>query len=343
MTPEMLMIDGATGEGGGQILRSALALAMCLGRPFHMINIRAHRDRPGIRPQHLAAIRAAALISHAQVAGATPDNQELIFRPGRITPADYHFSIGTAGSAVLVLQTVLPVLLTADGPSHLTLEGGTHNPSAPSFDFLARAYLPLIARMGPRVRVKLERPGFFPVGGGLLDVKVQPTPGLKPLHLHTRGALRRVWAEVMLSKLARHIAEREMAVVREGLQLPPESVVLCPVENSPGPGNVVTVFVAAEHVSEVFTAYGRRGIPAEKVAREAVRSASRYLKSDVPIGPHLADQLLLPLALAGGGSFVTTEPSRHTTTNIDLIERFIPLQINCARATDAGTWQIGIR
>ncbi len=338
----MLTIDGSMGEGGGQVLRSALALSMCLNRPFRILDIRAHRDRPGLLPQHLAAVRAAAEISGARVAGAEAGGRELTFEPGRIIPSDYKFSIGTAGSAILVLQTVLPALLTAEKSSRLTLEGGTHNPKAPSFDFLARAYLPLVTRMGPRIEMNLERHGFYPLGGGVLAVTVDPTPHLEPLRLEARGTMRRVWAEVLLSKLAHHIAEREMAIIRKGLDLSPDSVRLRVIEDSAGPGNVVTIFVESQRVCEVFTGYGKRGVPAETVARGAVRAASRYLESEAPVGPYLADQLLLPLAFAGGGSFVTVEPTRHTTTNIDLIGLFLPLSIDCGPTTSSQAWRIRV-
>lgn len=162
----MLNIDGAMGEGGGQILRSALALSLCLEQAFRMVNIRAARKRPGLMPQHLVAVKAAATIGDAEVDGATLGSQTLQFVPRGVKAGEYRFDIGTAGSTTLVLQTILPALLTAAGPSRLFLLGGTHNPLAPPFDFLAHAFVPLINRMGPRLRVQLERPGFYPVGGG---------------------------------------------------------------------------------------------------------------------------------------------------------------------------------
>ena len=338
----MLTIDGAMGEGGGQILRSALALSLSSSRPFRLVNIRAHRDRPGLRPQHLAAVRAAAEISSAEVDGALPDSRELTFIPGRVVSGEYRFSTGTAGSTTLVLQTVLPALLSADGLSRLSLEGGTHNPKAPSFDFLAAAYLPLIARMGPRLEATLKRPGFYPAGGGLIEVTVHPGGALEPLQLDQRGAVRRVRAEVWLSKLPRHIADRERAVLQRGLGLAADAVSLRSVAESPGPGNAVSVFVACEHVCEVITAFGRRGLSAEAVAREAVQAAVRYLDAGVPVGPHLADQLILPMALAGGGGFVTVRPTPHTTTNISVIQSFLPARIAAAPIPGAGGWRIEI-
>jgi RNA 3'-terminal phosphate cyclase (ATP) len=338
----MVTIDGSLGEGGGQILRSALALSVCLRRPFRIINIRARRPQPGLRPQHLAAVRAAAEISGAHVEGATIGAKMLTFEPGAINAGAHRFAIGTAGSTMLVLQTVLPALLTASAGSDLRLEGGTHNPRAPTFECLARAYLPLIGRMGPRIAIELERAGFEPMGGGVVHVRIEPAPRLDPLHLETRGALLRVAAEVLLSKLPAHIAEREAAALASELDIEADSVRVRSIDDSAGPGNVVSVFVESEHVTEVFAEFGRRGVPAERVAQRAALAAKRYLASDVPIGMHLADQLLLPLALAGGGSFITLPPSTHTRTNIDVIQAFLPVAIRCAALDETGRRKIAV-
>jgi RNA 3'-terminal phosphate cyclase (ATP) len=338
----MLTIDGSMGEGGGQILRSALALALCEQCAFRIIGIRAARPRPGLRPQHLAAVRAAAEVCGARVDGAAIGAQALTFVPGKVEPGEYRFSIGTAGSTSLVLQTVLPALLMASRSSELRLEGGTHNPRAPTFEYLERAYLPLIECMGPRVAIELERPGFEPAGGGLVRVRIEPVRRLEPLHLETRGALRRIEGEVLLSKLPRHIAEREAAVLADMLHLDNESIALRIVNDSSGPGNVVTVLAISEHVTEVFVGFGRRGVPAEHVAQGVAQSARHYLAADAPVGAHLADQLLLPLALAGRGSFVTLPPTEHTLTNIRVIQQFLPLDIHCAATTDSKSWRIEI-
>ena len=338
----MVTIDGSVGEGGGQILRSALALALCRQCAFRIINIRARRPKPGLRPQHLAAVRAAAEVSGAHVEGAAPGSQALTFAPGTVRPGDYRFSIGTAGSTSLVLQTVLPALLTANRSSEIQLEGGTHNPRAPTFEHLARAYLPLIERMGPRVTIELERAGFEPAGGGLIRVRVEPIQRLRPLHLETRGALSRIEAEVLLSRLPRHIAEREAAVLADALQLESTAIRLRIIEDSRGPGNVVSVLVISEQLTEVFAGFGRRGVPAERVAQGVADSTKQYLAADAPVGVHLADQLLLPLALAGAGSFTTMPPSQHTLTNIRVIQEFLALDIQCAKSTDSEKWSIKV-
>lgn len=330
-----LEIDGAMGEGGGQVLRSALALSMCSalqgpaggGRAFHMTNIRAARRRPGLQPQHLAAVQAAAAVCGAGVEGAARDSTEITFTPDRVRPGEYHFATGTAGSATLVLQTVLPALLTASAPSRLVITGGTHNPLAPSFDFLALAFLPLLNRMGPRVTAHLLRPGFYPAGGGEIVVDIQPSSELHPFTLHERGALLERYATAAVSHLPRHIAERELRVLGRTLGLPDEALHTRVLTGAYGPGNVISVVIRSEWVTEVFTGFGERGVPAEVVAAGVVAQVERYLAAGVPVGERLADQLLVPLALAGGGGFLTLRPSRHTTTNAAVIERFLPVRI----------------
>jgi RNA 3'-terminal phosphate cyclase (ATP) len=233
-------------------------------------------------------------------------------------------------------------LLTADRPSELVIEGGTHNPRAPTFEYLANAYLPLIERMGPRVAVELERPGFEPVGGGSVRARIEPARRLEPLQIETRGPLHRIHAEVLLSKLPAHIAEREASVLAGMLELDPSAVALRIVTDSPGPGNVVTAFAICERITEVFVGFGRRGVPAERVAQGVAQEVRRYLAAGVPVGMHLADQLLLPLSLAGRGSFVTLPPSAHTLTNIRVIQEFLPVEILCTAIPDSTSWRIEI-
>src|SRR5262245_60469773 len=206
----MHTIDGSRGEGGGQILRTSLALSMITGTPVRIVNIRARRAKPGLMRQHLTAVQAAAGVSKARVEGAAVGSREIVFTPSTVTPGNHHFSIGTAGSTTLILQTVLPALILASGPSHLVLEGGTHNPMAPPFEFLDRAFLPLLRRMGPAVDVTLERAGFYPAGGGRLSVTVQPVGHLQGFDLLERGDLRNQRGIVLLANLPAHIADREL-------------------------------------------------------------------------------------------------------------------------------------
>lgn len=327
----MLEIDGSFGEGGGQVLRSAVALAMVTGTPIAVANVRARRRRPGLRRQHLTAVRAAAEICGARVAGDEVGSTTLELAPGKVAAGEYRFAVGTAGSVTLVLQTVLPALLTASGPSRLVLEGGTHNPLAPPFPFLADTFLPLIGRMGPRVTATLERPGFYPAGGGRLRVDVEPCERLRGFELHERGRIVERRATALVARLPRHIGERELRQVQKRMGWASSELRLEEIEDSHGPGNVLILQVVAETLTETFVGFGEVGVRAETVAARAVRDLRRYLKAEVPVGEHLADQLLLPLALAGGGGFTTLPLSRHATTQVELIRRFLDARVDVER------------
>ncbi len=327
----IVVIDGSQGEGGGQVLRTSLALSMVTGRPFRIEGIRAGRANPGLLRQHLTGVRAAAEICGATVQGAELGSKQLTFEPSEVRAGDYQFSIGTAGSTTLVLQTILPALLTAKGRSTLVLEGGTHNPAAPPFDFLERVFLPLINRMGPRVTAVLKRHGFFPAGGGYFRVEVDPVEQLQPLDLLTRGEIRRRTCCVLLSNLPRVIAEREWQAVVSSLNWSDDCLDVPELPRGHGPGNVVMLELESDSLTEIFTAFGRKQASSEQVAHEAVTQVREYLKSGAPVGEHLADQLLLPLALAGRGSFVTTRLTRHATTNIDVIRQFVDVAIETTR------------
>lgn len=241
---------------------------------------------------------------------------------------EFHFAVGTTGSTTLILQTMLPALLLATQPSRFILEGGTYNPLAPPYEFLERAFLPLLARMGARVQIHLERPGFYPRGANKIVAHIQPCERRLPLTLTERGAVRQTTATVLLARLLRHIAERELAVVHRALSWPPESLLLREIPDSRGPGNVVLLEVESAQVTEVFSAVGRLGVRAEAVALNAVRQLQRYLATDAPVGEHLADQLLLPLALAGSGRFRTRSLSNHARTNLEIIRHFIPVSFD---------------
>ncbi|MFT3913443.1 MAG: RNA 3'-terminal phosphate cyclase [Anaeromyxobacteraceae bacterium] len=330
-----LEIDGAQGEGGGQLLRSSLALSLVTGTPFRIVNIRAGRRRPGLMRQHLTAVLAAAEVGQAQVSGADIGSRELTFEPGAVRPGEYAFSVGTAGSATLVLQTVLPALALAKGRSSVTVEGGTHNPMAPPFDFLARAFLPLVSRMGPRFEAVLDQPGFYPAGGGRLRVAIEPAAGFGRLELRERGEVKARRATAVVVILSRTIAERELAAVRQRLGWEESALRIESVGRAAGPGNVVTVEVESEHVTEVFTAFGERGVSAERVGSTVADEAAAYLAAGVPVGPHLADQLLLPMALGEGGVFRTQRLTGHTRTHIALLRAFLGAEIQVRELGDA--------
>lgn len=323
----MLQIDGSQGEGGGQVLRSALSLSLVTGKAFVIDNLRAGRKKPGLMRQHLTAVLAAAEIGTAEVEGAELHARRLVFRPGRLVPGEHRFAVGTAGSATLILQTVLPPLLTAEGESHLILEGGTHNPWAPPFDFLARSFLPLVEAMGPSVTASLEAWGFYPAGGGRFVVHVRPCERLARIEILERGKELSRKARAVGASLPRHVAERELAVLRKGLKLAEADCEVVELRESRGPGNVLMLEFATGALTEVFTGFGERGVRAEAVAGKVLREFRRHLASRAPVGLHLADQLLLPMAMAGGGRFRSLSPTRHCRTNADVIEQFLGIPI----------------
>jgi len=279
---DWITIDGSQGEGGGQILRTALALSLVTGRPFRIDGIRAGRKKPGLLRQHMTAVNAATEVSGARVSGADLGSRTLTFEPSRLRGGDYRLAVGTAGSATLVLQTVLPALLFAREPSRLTLEGGTHNPSAPPFDFLARTFLPILRRMGASVEVTLDTYGFYPAGGGRFTVAVEPCASLGRLSLLERGETR-VHARAIVASLPENIARRELSIVRERLALERDSCRVDTVDTSVGPGNVLMIVVESETVTEVVTGFGVKGVSAEKVASDACDEAEAYIAAGMAI------------------------------------------------------------
>lgn len=323
----MITIDGSQGEGGGQILRSALTLSLATGTPFRIEKIRAGRAKPGLLRQHLTAVKAAAAIGQATVTGADLGSTALGFAPGPVVPGDHSFAIGSAGSTLLVLQTVLLPLAMAEAPSRLRIEGGTHAQGAPSFDFVERAFLPLLHRMGFHARATLRRHGFYPAGGGVVEAEIMPRGKAAPLVLEQRGALVSRQAEAVVANLPLHIATREAATVGRLMHWPAEAAHPGLTVAANGPGNCLTVTLAHEHVTEVFTGHGRTGVRSEDIAAETARAVSAYLARTAPVGPHLADQLLLPMALGTGGRFVTTGLTPHSLTNIAVIEAFLDVAI----------------
>jgi RNA 3'-terminal phosphate cyclase (ATP) len=330
----MIKIDGSEGEGGGQILRSSLTLAICTQQPFRIVNIRANRDQPGLRRQHLTAVNAAARICNAEVEGAELASRALTFRPGRLMAGDYSFDIGTAGSCTLVFQTVLPALLTATNESRVRILGGTHNNGSPPFDFLARSFLPLLARMGANVELTLASYGFYPRGGGEIRARIVPTKQLGALDLARRGALLRGFAEAYVAAIPLHVAQRELEVIRRRLGFVQSDLLLHALPNDAGPGNAVTITLEHEHVTEVFTGFGEKGVPAEAVAGRAAEGARAYLAASASVDEHLADQLLLPMALGSGGSFVARAVTPHLHSNAVVIGTFTGRKVSVAPAGD---------
>ena len=323
----MIEIDGAQGEGGGQILRSALSLSMITGQPFRLINIRAGRDKPGLLRQHLLAVQAATAICGARTTLVALGASSLEFTPGTIRGGDYRFAIGSAGSCTLVLQTLLPALLHADAPSTVRISGGTHNNMAPPVHFLQRAYGRILAQMGADTQIELQRYGFVPAGGGEVLATVQPAR-LRPIELLQRGERQAGFAESVVAGVHVNVAQRELERVADGMGWSGKQLRIVGLPADQGPGNVLLLTLEHEHVTEVFSSFGEKSLLAESVAKRLLNEVRAYLKTDAAVGEHLADQLLLPMALAGGGAFSCSKVSQHALTNADVIARFLPVRIN---------------
>lgn len=327
---DLILIDGSQGEGGGQVIRTSLALSMITGTPFEIQNVRGRRKNAGLARQHLTCVRAAQTVCDATVQGAQLKSSHLRFEPGTIQAGRFHFPIGTAGSTSLVAQTVLPALLTADDASEVIIQGGTHNQMAPPFDALKDSFLELVNRMGPQVDAQLDQYGFYPAGGGKITINISPGSQWRGLELLQRGTVR-PFVTAVVSKLPAHIAQRECSTICRNANWSQKQSRIIEVENPRGPGNVVMIHLNSEHVTEVFSGVGEIGVRAEQVARRVLRSTRAYLDSDVPVGPHLADQLMLPMSIAaihGKQSMYRTLPlTQHSITHREIIQRFLDVHI----------------
>jgi RNA 3'-terminal phosphate cyclase (ATP) len=331
MNEPLLELDGSIGEGGGQILRTSLALSLVAGRPFHLRKIRPGR-RPGLQPQHLASVRAASAVGMAQTHGAALDSTDLVFEPGQVAPGKYRFAIGTAGATGLVLQTVyLPIALRAGAPSELTLVGGTHVPASPCFHFLDVTWRRYLELLGMGIQLRLVRPGFYPRGGGLVQARVQPCSHLRAIHLAERGAVTVATGFSAVPGLPMHIARRQTRQAASRLEQAGLRVELEEQTWAGGPGSVLAVVLETKPVPVLFFGLGARGKPAERVADEAVDQALAYLRAaPAAVDAHSADQLVLPLALAEGPStFGVAEVTLHLLTNVAVIRRFLERDIIC--------------
>jgi RNA 3'-terminal phosphate cyclase (ATP) len=343
----MIELDGATGEGGGQILRSALALSLCTGQAMTIRRIRARRPKPGLMRQHLACVNAAVAISGARAEGAELGSQALVFEPGPVRAGDYHFNVGSAGSCSLVLQTVLPPLMLAPSASRLVLGGGTHNPMAPPFHFLQRCFAPLLHRLGVGLQMELNRLGFYPAGGGEFSALISPPAGgLAPVDVIERGPLREAYAECLAPGLPNRVAQRELDAVGRALAWAPEQLRTPAVRQNEGPGNALMATLVHEQVCELVTAFGEKGVSSEAVAQTLAEEVRAFQNATGTLGPHLADQWMLPLALAvvstqQPAAFTCTELTEHASTNIGVIEAFLPVRFEAAQSGPS-CWRVSL-
>ena len=328
----MIEIDGSQGEGGGQIVRTSLTLSAITGQACRLSNIRAGRKRTGLLRQHLTAVKALEEICQAETSGVELGSLTVEFAPSRPCAGDYRFDIGSAGSATLVAQTVLPVLLHCDQPSTLTVSGGTHNAWAPTYDYLERVFVPQLAKLGPAVSLALDRYGFYPAGGGLFSIQIQPATAWNGFELMEREGELVPSVVAIVSGIAANVAERECKLIRSKTGWAADRFEVKQIEPPHGPGNAVIVELASDNVTEMFTGFGKAGVRAEQVARDALKEARRYISSEAPVGPHLADQLILPLALAATHNrsrcqFRTYAFSSHSRTQQSVVPKFMDVEI----------------
>ncbi len=325
----MLEIDGSIGEGGGQVLRNSLALAILTGRAVHLTNIRAGREKPGLQPQHLEAVHAAAAICGAVVHGAALHSQQLFFEPGEVHSGRYRFDIGTAGATTLVLQTVFLPLAKAAASSNVTITGGTHVPHSPCYHYLERQWLPVLQSCGFWARLSLEQAGFYPQGGGEIHAQIRPVEAIQPLQLMERGKLLRIRGISAIANLDEGIARRQkLQALRRLEPVCPDSKIDTIQLPSPGKGTMLLAQAQFEYSSCCYFSLGAIGKRAELVADEAVAALSGFLSSDGAVDEYLADQLLLPLAFANGPSrFRIARITRHLLTNAEILQAFLPVRV----------------
>lgn len=336
----MMIIDGSKGEGGGQIFRSSLTLAMCLGKSVRIKNIRSGRKKPGLLRQHLTCLNAAQAICAADISGAELGSREVTFVPGILKSGEYHFSVGSAGSTILVFQTIFPALAMLEKSSELFFEGGTHNGMAPSYDFIRECFMPLMHNLGYRFDMEIETYGFYPSGGGRWRVRLYPRQKMLALNLLERGVIVSQSAVVTQAKIPMHVARRELACIAKDWLLDLAHQHVSFVE-SRGPGNILSLRLQMQNITEVFESIGERGVPAEQVAKKAMTQLQEYLASDAPVGEYLADQLLIPMVLNIGGCFRTTTASEHLRTNIEVIRQFMGVEISIEKLGEAN-WLVSV-
>lgn len=343
MDKHFIKIDGSQGEGGGQVLRTALTLSILTQQNIELINIRAGRKKTGLLRQHLTCVLAAQEICNATTEGVELGATRIRFSPGEVKSGDYHFSIGTAGSTVLVCQTILPVLALAKESSTVTFEGGTHNGMSPSLSFLQQSFLPVLKNMGVNCQVNISSLGFYPAGGGKWQIVIEPSLALKPICLTEAGSdsarnIENCSLNALVSLLPESIGQREVTAAKKILNWQNASSQVQEVV-TPGPGNSFQLSIDSKTHSSVFEVVGELGLSAEKVAKRAAGRVNKFIHAKAAVEEHLADQLLLLIALAGSGRFTTTKPSLHTTTNVDVIKQILGCEIKMEQISDV-LWNV---
>lgn len=341
----MIEIDGSYGEGGGQLLRTAVALAAITGQALRVCNVRARRSNPGLAPQHLAAVKAVAALCGAQAEGLQVKSQEIVFHPDRLRGGEFQFDVGTAGSVTLVLQAVLPVALMCQERLVMRITGGTDVRDSPPLDYFRHVFLPLLSLMGPLVSLHEVKRGYYPRGGGEVRVEVAHGEGLGPLLLETRGRLNEVRGIAHTANLPAHVTARMARAAQQALpQLPvphiEQQLLAWPQAVGQGGAIVLWAHFAAGVLGAATTA--QRGVPAERLGEEAGHALRAEIESGATLDVHAADQMLVYIALANGRSHFTARTlSSHASTTMWLIEQFLPVEFGVVQSGQL--WRVDCR
>ena len=328
----MVEIDGRYGEGGGQIVRTSLALSSILNVPVHVTDIRANRKKAGLKPQHVTCVRALGTLTDAEVTGAELDSMELYFKPRTHRSGDFSFNVAdvksSAGSVTLILQALLPPLLFSPDTSNVSIRGGTHVEWSPSVHYIMHVFLPTLRRMGAHVRLSLDRWGWYPKGKGSVTVGVEPLQEIQSIRLENRSDLKGVRGFSISSKLPMRVTKRIRRKADSLLSQAGYDAHIRMLDTPAScPGVIFFLWAEFEESWAGFSSLGRRGRPAEDVAEDAVRQFFEFVQTEAAIDEHLADQLIIYLALAKGlSSFSTSRITQHLLTSIWVVEQFLPVK-----------------
>ena len=328
----MIEIDGSYGEGGGQIIRTALSLSCLLKKSFRIFNIRKKRKKPGLMPQHLTCVKAAQLITDAEVTGAYAGSSELLFSPHEVKGGYFSFDIGTAGSTSLVFQTLIPALAFSQQKTTLTLKGGTHVPLSPSFHYLSNVFVHFLGQLGIKVQLAIESYGFYPRGGGIVRAEIFHVKNIKPLRIMERGNILQITGYSAVGNLPLSIAERQKDAFANKINREIKNNNACLIIElvevpSIGQGTFVYLEARSEDSVAGFTALGARGKKAEVVGEEAAEEFVKYYTTGAALDYHIADQIVLYLSLCSEESrFTTSSITNHLLTNLWVINLFHGIQ-----------------
>ena len=331
----MIEVDGAHGEGGGQLVRNAAALAAITGKAAVVTDIRAKRPKPGLAAQHVAALRAVAAVANAEIEGLEVGSRRIVVKPGTLAGGKHRVDVGSAGSVTLVLQAALPAALRAPEPTEFHVIGGTDVKWSPPLDYFRFVFLPLLARMGGHVTIDVRRRGYFPRGGGEISVTVTPCPEFHPLSAEPPGALKRVRGIAHAANLPEHVTQRmKTAAAREFVGVAEVKIDEERVgpERAFSPGGAVVLWTEHENTVLGASALAERGVPADRLGVAAAQEVLADLKAHVSLDVHAADQVMMYGALANGESrFSAREASGHAETTMWLLQKFLEVRFEAVQ------------